>query len=84
MLRCINDGVMTIKSGHQTTGNVCVIWSFALFLTSGRIYIWRTPKEAYNLEYLAPTAKHEGRFCDDLGSTIMVQSSVGPIITLHG
>jgi hypothetical protein len=25
-----------------------------------------------------------GRFCDDLGSNIMVQHSVVPIITLHG
>jgi hypothetical protein len=25
-----------------------------------------------------------GRFCDGLGSNIMVQHSVGPIITLHG
>jgi hypothetical protein len=25
-----------------------------------------------------------GRFCDGLGSNIMVQYSVGPIITLHG
>jgi hypothetical protein len=26
----------------------------------------------------------QGRFCDDLGGNIMVQHSVGPIITLHG
>jgi hypothetical protein len=26
----------------------------------------------------------QGRFCDGLGSNIMVQYSVGPIITLHG
>jgi hypothetical protein len=25
-----------------------------------------------------------GRFCDGLGSNILVQYSVGPIITLHG
>jgi hypothetical protein len=25
-----------------------------------------------------------GRFCDGLGSNIVVQYSVGPIITLHG
>jgi hypothetical protein len=27
MLKCINDGVTTIKPGHQTTGNGRVIWS---------------------------------------------------------
>jgi hypothetical protein len=33
-----------------------------------------------------PGSKSEtrGRFCDGLGSNIMVQYSVGPIITLHG
>jgi hypothetical protein len=27
MLRCVNDGVVSIKYEHQTTGNVSVIWS---------------------------------------------------------
>jgi hypothetical protein len=27
LLRCVNDGVTTMKPGHQTTGNACVIWS---------------------------------------------------------
>jgi hypothetical protein len=31
MLRCINDGVMTIKLGHQTTGNTCVVWSRVIY-----------------------------------------------------
>jgi hypothetical protein len=53
------------------------------FPTAERVYIWRTPKEAYNLESLVPTVKQE-RFSDGLGSNIMVQHSVGPIITLHG
>jgi hypothetical protein len=39
-----------------------MIWlnesSFTLFPTSGRVYIWRTPKEAYNPEYLVPAVKH--------------------------
>jgi hypothetical protein len=38
-----------------------VIWldeSFMLFPTSGRVYIWRTPKEAYNPECLVPPVKH--------------------------
>jgi hypothetical protein len=62
MLRCINNGVMTIKTGNQTTGDVHTIWSdilsFMLFPTSGRVYVWRTPKEAYNPECLVPTVKH--------------------------
>jgi hypothetical protein len=62
MLRCINDGVTTIKPGHKTTGNAHMIWldesSFMLFPTSGRVYVWKTPKEAYNLECLVPTVKH--------------------------
>jgi hypothetical protein len=62
MLRCVNNGVTTIKPGNQTTGSMCVIWSdelsFMLFPTAGRDYIWRTPNEAYNLECLLPTEKH--------------------------
>jgi hypothetical protein len=62
MLRYVNNGVTTIKPGHQTTGNACVIWSgelsFTLFPTSGRVFVWRIPKEAYNLECLVPTLKH--------------------------
>jgi hypothetical protein len=46
MLRCLNDGVTTIKPGHQAIGNARVIWSdessSTLFPTSGRVYIWRT------------------------------------------
>jgi hypothetical protein len=64
MLRCVNDGVTTIKPG-QTTGNASNIWldesSFTLFPTSGRVYVWRTPKEAYNPECIPgslPTVKH--------------------------
>jgi hypothetical protein len=56
ILRCVNDGVTTIKPGHQTNGNARVIWSdetsFTLFPKSGRVYVWRTPKEAYNPECL--------------------------------
>jgi hypothetical protein len=43
MFRCVNNGVMTMKPGHQTTGNARVIWSDK-FPTSGRVYVWRTPK----------------------------------------
>jgi hypothetical protein len=86
MLRCVNDGVTTIKPGHQTTWNECVIpsdeSSFTLFPTWGRVYVWRTPKEAYNPECLVSTTR--GRFCDGLGSNIVVKYSIGPIITFHG
>jgi hypothetical protein len=86
MLSCINDGVTTIKPGHQTTGNMCLIWSdelsFTLFPTSGRVYVWRTPKDAYNLECPIPTVKHWGRFFDGLSSNIMVQYSVSLLIIL--
>jgi hypothetical protein len=58
--------------------------SFILFPTSGTVYVWRTPKETYNPENLVPTVKHGGRFCDGLGSNIMIQYYVGPIVTLHG
>jgi hypothetical protein len=62
MLRCLNDDVTTIKLGHRTTENMHMIWSneprFTLFPTSGIVYIWKTPKEAYNPEYLVPTVKH--------------------------
>jgi hypothetical protein len=62
MLRCVNDGVMTIKPGHPTTGNACLIRSdessFTLFPTAGRVYIWRAPKEAYNPECLFPRVKY--------------------------
>jgi hypothetical protein len=62
MLKCVDDVVMTIKSGHRTTGNTRVILSdelaFTQFLTSGRVYVWRTPKEAYNPQCMVPTVKH--------------------------
>jgi hypothetical protein len=76
MLRCVEDGVTTMKPGHQTTGNARVVWpdesSFTLFPTSGRVCVWRTPKETYNPECLAPTVKHGGRFSEGLGSNIVV------------
>jgi hypothetical protein len=59
-----------------TSDNSHVLWSdessFTLFPTSGRVYIWKIPKEPYNPECLVPTVKHWGRFCDGLGSNIMV------------
>jgi hypothetical protein len=66
MLRCVNDGVTTIKLAHQTTGNGRVIQSyvyessFMLFPTPGRVYFWRTPNEAYNPECLVATVELGG------------------------
>jgi hypothetical protein len=58
-----------------------VMWSdkssSALFLTSGTVDVSGTPKEAYNPECLAPTAK-QGRGC------VISWYSVGPIISFHG
>jgi hypothetical protein len=82
MLRCVNNGVMTIEPRHQTTGKVRVIWSdessFTLFPTSGR-----TPR---GLQSGMAGLKSQtwGRFCDGLGSNIVVLYSVGPITTLNG
>jgi hypothetical protein len=85
MLRCINDGVTTIKPG-QTIGNVRGMWSdessFMMFPTSGRVYVWRTPKEAYNPECLDPTVEH-GRGSVMVWAAIS-RYSIDPIITLHG
>ncbi|GFS97539.1 transposable element Tcb1 transposase [Trichonephila clavipes] len=63
-----------------------VIWSveltFTLFQTTGRVYVWRTPKEAFALECIVPTVKHGG-------GSLMVWGAIswrglGPLVTLHG
>jgi hypothetical protein len=50
------DGVTTRKPEHQTIKNARVMWSdessYTLFPISGRIYVCKTPKEAYNPECL--------------------------------
>jgi hypothetical protein len=52
----------TWTSDSKATGRM--IWSdessFTLFPTPGRVYVWRTPMEAYNSECLVPTVKHGG------------------------
>ncbi|GFV01570.1 transposable element Tcb1 transposase [Trichonephila clavipes] len=59
-----------------------VIWSdestFTLFQTTGRVYVWRTPKEAFAPEYIVPTVKHGG------GSLMVWGGYLGPLVTLHG
>jgi hypothetical protein len=81
IIRSVNDGVTTIKAGHQTIGNVHMIksdeLSFTLFPISGIVYIWRTPKEAYNLEWLVPTVKH-GRGSVMVWAAISWYSTVKP------
>ena len=63
-----------------------IIWSdespFTLFSISGRIYVWRMSKEAYNPECLVPNAKHGGR-------SVMMWAAIscwsaGPEISLNG
>ena len=63
-----------------------IIWSeespVTLFPTSGRVCVWRTPKEAYNPECLVPTAKH-------WGGSVMICAAIswyfaGSIMALHG
>jgi hypothetical protein len=64
------------------------MWSdespFTPLPTSGRVYVWRTPKKAYNSECLVPTVKYGRRCSDGLGSNIVALYSVGSVITLHG
>ncbi|KMQ86560.1 transposable element tcb1 transposase [Lasius niger] len=48
----------------------------------GRVYVWRTPKEAYNPDCLLPTVKH-GSGSVMIWATISWYSA-GPIITLNG
>ena len=56
--------------------------SFTLFPTSVRVFVWRTPKEAYNPECLLPTVKHGG------GSVTIWAAiswySPGPLSALNG
>lgn len=63
-----------------------VIWSdessFTVFPTSGRVYVWRSPGEAYELDCLKPTVKHGGGSCMVWGA--MSWYSMGPIIVLEG
>ena len=63
-----------------------VIWSdessVTLFQASGRVYVWKTPKEAYNPECLVPTVKHGA-------TSVMIWAAIscyraGPFIVLNG
>jgi len=53
-----------------------------LFLTSCRVYVCRTPKEAYIPECLVPSVKQGGGSLKIWAATYW--HSAGPIITLKG
>jgi hypothetical protein len=75
MLRYLNDGVTTIKPGHQTSGNASLLRldqsSFKLFPASGRVFLWEIYKEAYNPERLVPTVKYGG-------GSVMIWAAITP------
>jgi hypothetical protein len=76
----------TCTSDNQTPGNGRVIWSdkssFTLFPTSGRVYVWRTPNEAYNSECLVQREKR-GEGSVIIWAAMLWYSAI-PIITLYG
>jgi hypothetical protein len=75
IFRYVNNGVMTIKPGHQTTGNARVIWSdepsITLFSTSGRVYVENT-QGSLQSGTSGSNSETRGRFCNGLSSNIMV------------
>jgi hypothetical protein len=68
MLRCVNNGVTSIKPGHQTNGNANVISSDESSFTL--LYLENSQG---NLQFRMPGSNREiwGRFCDGLGSNIV-------------
>jgi hypothetical protein len=80
-----NDGVTTIKPGHQTTGNVRMIWSdeWSFTLHQEEFTFGEHPRKP-TVPMTGFNSEAWGRFCDGFGSSIMVQHFVGPIITFHG
>jgi hypothetical protein len=82
-----NGGVTTIKPGHQTTGKTCVMWSDELSFTLPYISkSLRLENTQRSLQSGMPGSNSEtrGGFCDDFGSSIVVQYSFGLISTLRG
>ena len=63
-----------------------VVWSnessFTLFPTNGRVYVWRTPKQAYDPDCLLPTVKH--RECFVMIWAAISWFSAGPLIHITG
>jgi hypothetical protein len=59
--------------------------SFTLFPTSGRLYLsLKNTQGSLHSGMPGFNSETRGRFCDGLDEIIVVQCSVGPIITLHG
>ena len=56
--------------------------SFTLFPTSAWVYVWRTPKAAFNPECLVPSVKHGGESM--MIWAAMSWYSAGPKITSNG
>jgi hypothetical protein len=82
MPRCVNDGVMTIEPGHQTTGNA---W-YGQMSRPSCCFLFMFGEQPRKHTIRIPDANSEtrGRFCDSLSSNIVLHYSVAPIITLHG
>jgi hypothetical protein len=88
-LRCVNDGVTTIKtwtSDKWKRARDMVRWVVLhavpyirkTLLTFGEHQRKYTIRNAWFQQW------NMGRFCDGLGTYIIAHYSVGPIITLHG
>jgi hypothetical protein len=89
MLRCVNDGVTTIKPGHQMTRNAYVIWQISrpsrCSLHQKEFTFEEHPrKPTIRNAWFGSISERWGRFYDGLGSNIVVQNIVGTVITLHG
>jgi hypothetical protein len=88
MLRCVNGDVTTIKPGHQRTTNARVSYGQMRVLQAVP-YIRK--EFTFGEQPSKPTIGNTwfqqcntGRFYGGLGSSIVVQYSVGPMITLTG
>ncbi|GFX14493.1 transposable element Tcb1 transposase [Trichonephila clavipes] len=82
MLYSDASGVEHTYSGPHNSGNKSDESTFTLFQTTGRVYVWRTPKEAFAPECIVSTVKHGG-------VSLMVWGAIswrglGPLVTLHG
>jgi hypothetical protein len=85
MLRCINNGVVTIKPGHQTTGNAHVIWSDELSpyssLLQEQFTLGEHPmKPTIWYARFGSNSETRGRFFGGLGSNILVQILLVPLL----
>jgi hypothetical protein len=83
ILRCVNDGVTTIKPGHKTTGNTR--WSeessFTLFHISGRVYVHLENIKG-NLQSGMPVSNSETGGRSVMVWTVISWYSILPILLL--